>query len=78
MGYLLSNQEIGPTELCVEAVIDVREPQNAEEVQSFLGLVNFSARFIPNLACITEPLHRLTTKQTPLCGAQSNKVLLML
>ena len=64
-GYLLSNQGIGPTESRVEAVVDAREPQNAEEVQSFLGLVNFSARFIPNLASIAEPLHRLTRKQTP-------------
>ena len=65
MGYLLSNQGIGPTESRVEAVVDAREPQNAEEVRSFLGLVNFSARFIPNLASIAEPLHRLTRKQTP-------------
>ena len=65
MGYLLSNQGIGPTESRVEAVVDAREPQNAEEVRSFLGLVNFSARSIPNLASIAEPLHRLTRKQTP-------------
>jgi len=65
MGYLLSNQGIGPTESRVEAVIDAREPQNAEEVRSFLGLVNFRARFIPNLASIAEPLHSLTRNQTP-------------
>ena len=48
------------------------EPQNAEEVQSFLGLVNFCARFIPNLASIAEPLHRLKRKQNPfvLCTEQ--------
>ena len=31
MGYLLSNQGIRPTESRVEAVVDAREPQNAEE-----------------------------------------------
>ena len=77
-GYLLSNQGIGPTESRVEAVIDAREPQNAEGVRSFLGLVNLSARFIPNLASIAELLHRLTRKQTPFVWAQNNKVLLML
>jgi len=61
----LSNQGIGPTESRVEAVIGARVLQNAEEVQSFLGLGNFSARFIPNFASIAEPLHRLTRKQTP-------------
>ena len=65
MGCLLSNQGIGPTESRVEAVVDAREPQNAEEVQRFLVLVNFSARSIANLASIAEPLHRLKRKQTP-------------
>ncbi|XP_015747522.1 PREDICTED: uncharacterized protein K02A2.6-like [Acropora digitifera] len=65
MGYLLSNKGIGPTESRVEAVVTAREPQNAGEVRSFLGLVNFSARFIRNLASIAEPLHRLTRRETP-------------
>ena len=62
MGYLLSSKGIGPTESRVEAVRNAKEPQNAGEVRSFLGLVNFSARFIPNLATKTEPLRRLTKK----------------
>ena len=65
MGYLLSNKGIGPTESRVEAVVTAREPQNAGEVRSFLGLLSFSARFIPNLASIAEPLHRLTRRETP-------------
>ena len=52
MAYLLSNQGIGRTESGVEAVVDARELQNAEEVRSFLGLVNFSARFIPSLQAL--------------------------
>ena len=62
MGYLLSSKGIGPTESRVEAVMNAKEPQNAGEVRSFLGLVNFSARFIPNLATTTEQLRRLTKK----------------
>ena len=56
MGYLLSRKGIGPTESRVEAVVQATKPTNAEEVRSFLGLVNVSVRFIPNLASITEPL----------------------
>ena len=62
MGYLLSSKGIGPTESRVEAVVNAKEPQNAGEVRSFLGLVNFSARFIPNLSTTTEALRRLTKK----------------
>ena len=36
-----------------------------KEVQSFLGLVIFSARFIPNLASINESLRELTRKDVP-------------
>ena len=50
---------------CIEAVVQAKEPTNAEEVRSFLGLANFSARFIPNLASITEPLRELTRKDVP-------------
>ena len=65
MGYLLSSKGIGPTESRLEAVVRAKEPKNAGEVRSFLGLVNFSARFIPNLASITEPLRELTRKDVP-------------
>ncbi|PFX12869.1 Retrovirus-related Pol polyprotein [Stylophora pistillata] len=65
MGYLLSRKGIGPTESRVDAVVRAKEPTNAEEVRSFLGLVNFSARFIPNLASISEPLRELTRKDVP-------------
>ena len=46
MGYSLSSKGIGPTESRVEAVVRAEEPGNAEEVRSFLGLVNFSARSV--------------------------------
>ena len=62
MGLVLSQRGIGPTEEKVNAVTEAREPQNVSEVKSFLGLVNFNARFIPDLAIVTEPLRRLTKK----------------
>ena len=62
MGYLLSSRGIGPTESKVEAVVNAREPESAAEVRSFVGLVNFSAKFIQNLATVSEPLRQLTRK----------------
>ena len=71
MGYLLSRKGIGPTESRVEAVARAKERTNADEVRSFLGLVNFSALFIPNLASMTEPLRELTRKDAPFkCGRE--------
>lgn len=68
MGHLLSAKGIGPTESRVKALQEAREPTDSSEVRSFLGLVNFSARFISGLAMKAEPLRRLTQKNNPLCG----------
>ena len=62
MGYLLSTRGIGPTESKVEAVVNAREPESVAEVRRFMGLVNFSAKFIPDLATVSEPLRQLTRK----------------
>ncbi|KAJ8357908.1 hypothetical protein AAFF_G00056420 [Aldrovandia affinis] len=52
MGILLSEKGIGPTEERVRAVAEAREPENAAEVRSFLGLVGYSSRFIPQFATL--------------------------
>lgn len=44
------------------AIEKFRAPKTPEKVRSFLGLVNFCAAFIPNLATINEPLRKLTRK----------------
>ncbi len=59
---LLSEKGIGPTAERVRAVVEAREPENASEVRSFLGLAGYSSRFIPQFASISEPLRRLTRK----------------
>ncbi len=65
MGMLLSEKGIGPTAERVRAVVEAREPENASEVRSFLGLAGYSSRFIPQFACISEPLRRLTEGRMP-------------
>ena len=62
LGFLLSEKGIGPAESKVNAVKNATKPKTAAEVRSFLGLVNFSARFIENLATKSEPLRKLTKK----------------
>ena len=54
MGHLLSARGVGPTQEKVEVVTEVRKPESVEEVRSFLGLVTFCARFIPDLATVSE------------------------
>ena len=60
MGHALSARGIGPADVKVKAVVDAHEPTNAAEVWSFLGLVNFTARFVLDLATVSAPLRQLT------------------
>jgi hypothetical protein len=65
MGHILSEHGIGVSESKVQAIKEARKPQTVTEVKSFKGLVNFTGRFIPNLATIAEPLNLLMRKNQP-------------
>lgn len=62
MGHRLSGAGISPSEDKVEAVKSFREPRSTEELRSFLGLVNYLGKFIPDLATLTTPLRELLRK----------------
>ena len=53
---------VGPTKEKVRAIAEASQPQTPSEVRSFLGLVGFSARFIPDFATTADPLRRLARK----------------
>ena len=40
-------------------LIDVTAPENVRELCSFLGLVNYYGKFVPNLVSLLHPLHQL-------------------
>ena len=44
------------------AAVDIRHPENMQELRSLLGLVNYSARFILEFCTVCEPLRKLTQK----------------
>ena len=65
MGLLLSKYGIGPTEERVRAVLEAVQPTTPTEVRSFLGMVGFSARFIPNFSTLAEPLRAISRQGVP-------------
>ena len=62
LGHCLSSNGINPDSEKVRTIIEFRDPETKEETRSFLGLVTYLGKFIPDLATITEPLRRLTKK----------------
>jgi hypothetical protein len=64
-GHIFSQGGLSPDPQKVQALKDTSEPRNASEVRSFIGMAQYSARFIKNFATMTEPLRLLTQKDTP-------------
>lgn len=62
LGHTITSHGIYPMKAKTDAIVSFRQPRNAVEVRSFLGLANYMNKFIPNLATIDEPLRKLTQK----------------
>ena len=43
----------------LDAIVQAPKPENLQQLRSFLGLLNYYGRFIPNLATIVHPLNKL-------------------
>jgi hypothetical protein len=61
-GHTLSENGIRPTKSKVEAIKAFPQPKCRKQVSSFLGMVTYLAKFVPNLSTETEKLRRLLRK----------------
>lgn len=63
LGHIVSsNGDIKPDPRNIQAISEAPVPQSANEVQRFLGMINYYHEFLPDLASIAEPLRRFTRK----------------
>ncbi|UYV81477.1 K02A2.6-like, partial [Cordylochernes scorpioides] len=65
LGHLVTGEGIRPLDHKVQAIQKAKTPTNISELRSFLGLVNFYGKFIPNLPELLKPLHELLHKKRP-------------
>ena len=59
LGHKINSQGIYTSTKKAQAVIDQPVPQNIPQLQSFLGMINYYGKFIPNLSPMLHPLHAL-------------------
>ena len=59
LGHQIDAEGVHTSEKKVKAILDAPKPQNVQELRSFLGLLNYYAKFLPNLSSILHPLHAL-------------------
>ena len=64
-GFHISALGVSPDKNRIQAIKQMQPPNSATEARSFLGSVNTVARFVPNLAAMTEPIRQLTHKNSP-------------
>ena len=62
MGHLLTKEGLRPDPQKIAAITKMPPPQDVAGVRRLLGLVNYLARFVPNLADLCEPIRQLTHK----------------
>ena len=64
VGFIIDRHGIRTDPKKVEAIPMIPEPKCVKELQSFIGGINYYARFIPNMADIAKPLYKLLEKET--------------
>ena len=62
LGFIVSKQGITVDPDKIKAIREMPPPQTEKEVRSFLGRLNYIARFIANLTSTCEPLFKLLKK----------------
>ena len=65
LGFTISKDGVSPKKDKIEAIQDAPAPTNTAQVKSFLGMINYYHKHLPNLTTILEPLHRLLCKGVP-------------
>ena len=62
LGHKISEHGIQADPKKIEAITNMPNPTSVKDLQRFLGMVNYLAKFIPNLAELTAPLRQLLEK----------------
>ena len=64
LGHLISNKTVKPDPAKVSAVQSFPTPKCLKDLQTFIGLIGYYRRFVPNMATVAAPLYKLMKKNT--------------
>ena len=63
LGHCISADGLQPTDSKIKALKQAPVPANVSQLKSFLGLLKYYGKFVPNLSTVLAPLHSLLHKQ---------------
>ena len=81
VGFTMSREGILPIKAKVAEILDVPRPRTKKQLQSFIGMIQFYRRFVPNFSSIAVALTDLTKKKEPntlVWGPMQNEAFLLL
>ena len=70
IGHLLTAQGLLPDPSKVQAIADYPAPTNLAELRTFLGMVQYLAKFCQHLSTVSQPLRQLEKKEVEWCWQQ--------
>ena len=62
VGHVLSTDGLKPDPEKIRAVKEMKPPENAKELKTFLGFIQYLGKFMPNMATESAPLRELLEK----------------
>ena len=62
LGHVIDKDGLRPTGSKVRAIKEAPHPKNVTQLRSFLGLINYYGKFLPNLSARLNPLYSLLNK----------------
>ena len=62
LGHVIDEKGKHPSSSAIDAIKQLKKPENVQEVQAFLGKINYYGKFIENLAEKANPLYALLKK----------------
>ena len=65
LSHKINREGLQPSDSKVAAIVEAPPPKNVSELKSFLGMVNYYGKFLPNLSTTLAPLYQLLRKETP-------------
>lgn len=65
LGHEISATGLQPSKKNVEAIMEAPEPKDVGELRSFIELLSYYGKFLPNLSTLLAPLYALLHKNSP-------------
>ncbi|KAG7294716.1 hypothetical protein JYU34_022785 [Plutella xylostella] len=63
LGFIIDKDGLRPDPTKLEAISSAPRPEDVSQLKSFLGMLNYYGKFIPNLSSLLHPLHNLLRKE---------------